>query len=233
MSIDINSQFSIPRHPDVPADVHNKMVEHQVSAQLAQVKQLQKLAARRRKIIESFDGKLKELLGSDRFKLYSAYVAEQQQLVTKGLAPAGDPISFREQRAKLEVEFGDSNKEYLSKLGIDGEKVQALVDRTLGELRDGDDVMPKRDGEPVTVVPLAQVPEAILKRKTNPWTVFEPPFPGWSWYYTWNLRGYEFNPTLYLDAGTGLIGNGNFVSARNDIDVFARTEYNTAVSFLS
>lgn len=232
MHIDLTSQFSVPAHPDVPFEAHNKAVEHQSAAQLARVKQLQKQAAQRRKTVERFKEQLQKSLGPNLFNVYTEYVARQEKTVAERLRKVTDPGAMREEGKKLQAEGEQSAKAFAGKHGIDLTRIQGLVDKMIGELGEAGDALPKRDGKVVKVVHPGDVPAAIREKKTNPWTVFRAPFAGWSWYYTTNLSGYEFRPTLHLDSGVGLIGNGNsLVAPRNDGGIYGEAEYNAAVAF--
>lgn len=232
MHIDLTSQFSVPAHPDVPAEAHNKAVEHQSASQLAQVKQLQKRAAQRKKLVERLREQLPKSLGPNLFNVYTKYVAEQEKSAAERLGKVKDPDAMREERKRLQAESEESARAFVGKHGIDLARVQSLVDKMIGDFGEAGDALPTRDGKVVKVVHSDDVPAAIREKKTNPWTIFRAPFAGWSWYYTTNLHGYEFRPTLHLDSGTGLIGNGNsLVAPRNDGGIYGEADYNAAVAF--
>jgi hypothetical protein len=81
------------------------------------------------------------------------------------------------------------------------------------------------------IVPESKVPEAILKGKTNPWTIRRPPYDGWAWSYWWGRRGGQ-NPDLanYVNSMNGSVGHRSYYSNYDagDFDSFL-LDFNTSL----
>jgi hypothetical protein len=213
MRIDIVSQSLVPPHPDVPPEIQNRAVQHQIADDGAQVRRLNKRAITSINTIKSADIRVRELLG--------ATLLEQ----------AKDGAALRKEITKLRAVEEDSFKTFVNKHGIDLTRLQTFADETVHTLSQSSLAAWARKGKRNKVVHISDVPAAIRDKKTNPWQEFNPPFAGWSWYYAWNMRGYDFRPTLFLDSGTGLIGTSNVLNApRNDANIYGEAEYGSAVS---
>lgn len=225
------SEFELPlTPPDVSFDVRHAILEDLVSARLAEVRRVGKETRRIESALQQHRENVKDLLGT-KYEQFRAYVADKKRDQAALLFPPRGPEMSTADIDHLRRDRREESQHYLKELGIDQNELRRLSRETIARLEELRPPRPVRDGKPVMIISESDVPSEILEHKTNPWTVVGPPY-GWSWWYDGSNDGFSFTPTLHLDAGTGFVGNDNYVedSDAGDAD-YAYMQYSTAVSF--
>jgi hypothetical protein len=94
------------------------------------------------------------------------------------------------------------------KFNIDKEKLSRIQQSRDSELKNLAPIRDAEGGMPAHLIPTSQVPKDIRIAHTNPWVEISPPYPGWSWAYTWSRRG-GMDPLLsrWMDSTTGEVGS--------------------------
>jgi hypothetical protein len=225
------SQFNIPPRPEVPFDVRHAILEERISIDQANVRRAGEDARLIKSIADEHRYRTVHLIGSEKYERFRAFVAEQKREKARLLLPPRGPEMSREEMDRFRAERKEESQVALREIGVSVDQLRELRERTTTTLDKLAPERPVRDGKRVSLLLPAEVPQSIRTRQTNPWSFFRPPY-GWSWWFDGSLSGFEFIPTLFLDAGIGLVGNNSHIrdgdASDND---YAHMKYATAVNF--
>jgi hypothetical protein len=196
-----------------------------------------KLASKVNAIMDDHRKAIERLTGADKYKQFRQYIITEKGKQAESLLslnlknPEGLGI-FPEDTRRLQVQRQEASQAFLRRLGIAVEKIHAVNKSTRTKLKRLVSPTPTKDGKPVILILQDSVPSDIRAGKTNPWEIKTPPYPGWAWDYSGYVAGFSFEPTLYLDSPSGLVGNNNYLwdSSASDFD-YGFVGYNTAVGF--
>ena len=232
MQTDYRSQSEVPYHSEVPFETRQAVIAQRLLSEHADATRVGEHAAKLKLIRQEYKDQLVNLMGSSKYEQLRAYVAEQKRFQAKFFFPPRGPEMTQEEKQRFRRERREESQAFLHKLGLNVEQIKALTKRVRSRMEELAPPPPTRDGKLATVLMPSDVPPNIRAHKTNPWTSAYPPF-GWAWGYEeiYNV-GFTFNPTLHLDANTGLVGNINQLinsdASDNDVAVYA---YTTLVGF--
>ena len=97
MSTEHQAQAQIAAHDEVPAETHQAVTEHVISAELADVKRMGTRARKVEQIRQEHRDKLLSLMGANTYNRFRAYVAEgKEALAERMLPPQGPEIALAE-----------------------------------------------------------------------------------------------------------------------------------------
>ena len=221
MQTDLTAQTNIALHDEVPFETRQQVMEHVAATEQSRIRETGQMATRAQSIVKGYQQRLTQLLGLEKYDQYRAHVLQQKQnyrqqymqtrqalLLKSAEVPLGEIRQIEQQRLQ-EMKTAHELRErealsYLRNLGVDAARFQALRRETHEQLEAFVPGVPWHDGRPVVRILPQDVPESIRTGKTNPWTIYRPPYPGWSWYYNGWRAGFNFSPTLFLDSNTGI-----------------------------
>jgi hypothetical protein len=122
--------------------------------------------------------------------------------------------------------------ELLSDLCIHPEDLRSLSREMRDKITGSIPLPPMRDRVLQTFIrPLDIAPDIA---EGNPRTTFvaRPPYSDWSWYYDGWHNGSHFEPTLFPDSNSGLVGCRNYLWDNDALDFdHAQIEYNASIGF--
>lgn len=230
MRTEYQSQAQMPYRNDVPFETRQAAIEERIAAEQASVKRAGEDAKNLALASQEYRDDLVKLLGHDKYAQLRAYVHEQKRYARKFLLPPRGPEMSKEEVDRFRGERREESLAFLNQLGIAPSKLQSLSQRVGTRIKQLGPSHPVRDGKRVMLQLPSDVPQEIRAGKTNPWTYFAPPYPGWAWSYTGFNAGFTFIPTLYLDPGIGLVGNINHLQDTDASDNdYGHMVYNTAI----
>ena len=231
MQTEHQSLTQLPYRAEVPFETRHAVLEERLSAEQAEVRRLGEGARRMNRAVLEYRDHAIRLMGGHKYEQFRAYLKEQKRSRAKFFFPPRGAAMSQQEIDRFRAERTEESHRWLRDLGVDVRQLRELSQHTADAMMELVPATPTRDGKPVMILLPSEIPPEIRAHKTNPWTIVGPPY-GWAWWYTTANDGFSFFPTLYLDAGSGLIGNISFLrdSDASDND-YGYTHYSTAVSF--
>lgn len=226
------SQFSIPTRAEVPFEVRQAILEEKISVDQASVRRAGEDAKLIKSIADERRHRTVSLIGPEKYERFRGYIADQKRAKARLLLPPRGPEMSREEVERFRAERREESQVALRAIGVSVDQLRLLREKTTTALTKLAMERPVLDGRHISILLPAEVPQPIRTGQTGSWRFFRPPYDGWSWWIDGSMAGFTFTPTLFLDAGVGLVGNMSHVrdSDASDND-YAHMKYATAVSF--
>jgi len=211
MQSQYQSQSPIPDRADVPFETRRAVTEGRLSTQLAEVRQVGEDARKMKSIVEENYHQVVNLLGADKYEKLRAYVRDQRRYRAEYFFPSGGPEMSKDEVNRFRREQREKSEAFLRQLGVDPKGLRSLAERKSARIRELSPPHPTRDGKRVMILPPSQVPADIRAGKTNPWTLFSPPYASADGRSDGFADGFDFIPTALLDSRIGLVGNISYL----------------------
>lgn len=226
--------FATGFHMEPVTDVPEKAQQEGagISLELGQeeLREAQSLVSTVNRLTTGYQRELRSILGEENLERYLEFRVPLRQRVREVIAQATPTVVGERDIQEARQQVAEESREFLHEIGFNMARASQLrgeyhirVQKALAEARG-------RPEEPNYLV----LPEMVPKDVHNPWAMYEPPYPGWAWAYSWYRTDEPRNPSFarYLNSAAGQLGTytHTHVSGADDSD-WSYVRYRTAMRF--
>lgn len=236
---DYNTQSQVAIHDEVPFKTRQAVIENRISDELVDVKSLGELASQTSQIATEQQGKIRSLMGEDKYEEFRAEIDAENREKARILLPPRGPQMSREELRQLQTQRNERGLAFLRKLGVELSELKALNEAHRNSIEQFIPPSPMRDDQIVSLILPENVPEEIRLGATKApaapaiaWSIYRPPYAGWAWSYSWYSSGFGVSFDRFLDSNSGLVGSWTYLTDGDAGDSdSAWVDYRTSVGF--
>lgn len=224
------SGFDLEPVSGVPEKEHKKVAKISVDLIQSELNNAKNLNTKILRISKEYRKELRSIIGDQNIKNYNGLHRKLRNRVNNVVLKAEPTFEGETEIRGARKKIIEESRNYLKTIDFNTNLAKRARDKHKKELQDAIRDTIKRPEKPNYLV----LPEKVPKDIHNPWEIYQPPYPGWSWSYWWGVSDEPRYPiySRYLNAAAGQIGTytSNYVSGADNSD-YSYVRYRTAVRF--